>query len=326
MKEPACGNDIGNGSPRMHRFFQRLSIGLLLLGSVLFFAGGPEDLGTRSLQRAWDLGHLVFFFAATAVWLYWRRQSESAPGVRTWILVLVVVNLAGFAIEGTQHLLGRDAAATDLLLNNVGSLVALALFAIRRDKPSLRTVSVLRGAALALLLWSLVPLIAALSDELSASKAFPVLADFETPFQLSRWESDVPLSLERGIVRHGKGAMRVPLSTALYSTASLVYFPGDWRGTTAFAASIFNPESEPLELVLRVHDEWHDEHGQSYYERFNTTLKISTGWNDISVPIADILNGPSSRIMDVERIAGLSFFSVELPSPRTIIIDQVELR
>jgi len=178
----------------------------------------------------------------------------------------------------------------------------------------------------ALLIWAFTPLASAISDEYSASRAFPILADFETPFQLSRWESDVELSLEREIVREGTGAMRVPLSTARYSTASLQYFEGDWTGSSALAASIFNPDSEPLEIVLRVHDASHDERGQRYDDRFNTTFTLVTGWNDISMSIVYIANGPRSRTMNMEEIRGLSFFSVDLPSPRTIIIDQVELR
>jgi hypothetical protein len=172
----------------------------------------------------------------------------------------------------------------------------------------------------------LVPLIAALSDEFSASQAFPVLADFETPFQLSRWGSDVELSIEREFVRRGSGAMRVPLSTARYSTAGLQYFPGDWSAASSLAFSIYNPEPEPLDLVLRVHDEWHDTHGQSYHERFNQSFTIQSGWNDLIFPISDIEAGPRERMLNMSEIRGLSIFSVELPAPRTIVIDQLELR
>jgi hypothetical protein len=90
--------------------------------------------------------------------------------------------------------------------------------------------------------------------------------------------------------------------------------------------SIFNPDPEPLQLVLRVHDEWHDKHEQSYDERFNTSFTVVTGWNDLVFPMSDIENGPRYRTLNLSEIRGLSIFSVELPAPRTIFIDQLELR
>jgi hypothetical protein len=269
---------------------------------------------------------LVFFLASTLAWLRWGKTNKREDLLRTWLLALGVVNLAGVTIELTQHLVGRDASVSDLFLNNVGCVVALA-FGTRCQAPTAGwRIPVLRGAALALLAWALVPLYAALSDEYSAARAFPVLADFETPFQLSRWESDVELSVERVHVRFGEGAMRVPLSTDLYSTAGLRYFRGDWSGANSLAFCIYNPDPEPLELVLRVHDEWHDKHGQSYDERFNRAFTVENGWNDILVPISDIEAGPRNRRLNIRQIRGLSIFSVELPSPRTIVIDQLELR
>jgi len=310
----------------MHKYAKLLAICLLLVGSILFFVGVPEYSGTRSIQRAWDLGHLAFFLAATLAWLTWRGKGTRSSFLRTWLLVLVTVNLAGCAIEGIQSLIGRSPSLSDLFLNNVGALIALGYRAVDRESSAPWKLRLLRGTVFALLIWAFTPLASAISDEYSASRAFPILADFETPFQLSRWESDVELSLEREIVREGTGAMRVPLSTARYSTASLQYFEGDWTGSSALAASIFNPDSEPLEIVLRVHDASHDERGQRYDDRFNTTFTLVTGWNDISMSIVYIANGPRSRTMNMEEIRGLSFFSVDLPSPRTIIIDQVELR
>lgn len=313
------------GRYSMRPLSQRFGIGLLLLGSVFIFVGAPDLLDTRSAQRAWDLGHLLFFLFATLAWLRWDRNGAHWSNLRTWAFTLMVVNLTGLLIEGAQHVLGRDASASDLFLDNVGAVVALAFFARCKDAPTNLKV-VLRGMAVALLVWSLVPFFAALSDEFSASRSFPMLSDFETPFQLSRWESDVVLSFENDTVRKGDGALRVPLSTARYSTASLQYFPGDWSGTSLLAASVFNPDREPLELVIRVHDRWHDEHGMRYDDRFNRRFVISTGWNDLEIPVSDIASAPRERSMDLTKIEGLSFFSVELPRPRTIFIDQVELR
>jgi VanZ family protein len=310
----------------MHRFFKPLSLALLLACSVFFFVGIPGDLHARSARRVWDLGHVAFFFAATVAWIKWGRQSEARPLVRLWTLVLVCVTLIGLGVEGLQVVLGRSGETSDLFRNLVGAVLALAFFGTDGSPQARWKWLTIRVVAILLLLGTVSPLFVALSDEISASRTFPALSDFETPFQLSRWESDVVLSVERDTVREGDGALRVPLSTAQYSKASLEFFPGDWSSASVLLASVFNPDPDPLALNLRVHDEWHDEHGQSYADRFNTTFTITTGWNDLRVPLSEIEAGPRDRLLDLTAIAGLSFFTVELPAPRTIFIDQVELR
>jgi len=310
----------------MHRYVKPLSLVLLLVSSAFFFVGVPGDLIARSAQRAWDLGHVAFFFAATVVWIKWGWRSKTESSVRLWSLVLVCVTLIGLGVEVVQVLLGRSGDFSDLLRNIVGAVLALAFLGTDVTRQARWTQTALRAAALLLLLGAVSPLFLALSDEISASRAFPVLADFETPFQLSRWDSDVVLSVERDTVREGAGALRVPLSTARYSKASLEFFPGNWSGASVLLASVFNPDPQALTLNLRVHDEWHDEHGQSYADRFNSKFTITAVWNDLRIQISDIEVGPRDRVMDLSKIAGLSFFTVELAEPRTIFIDQVVLR
>ncbi|MFC1639136.1 hypothetical protein ACFL3B_00045 [Gemmatimonadota bacterium] len=310
----------------MHRFSKLLSIAVLLVGGAFFFVAVPGDLTVRSARRAWDLGHVAFFFAATLVFIKWGWRAKAGSYVRLWALTVAGVTLIGLGVEGMQAQLGRSAEPSDLLRNLVGAVLALAFFGTDGTRLARWMLTASRAAAILLLLGAVSPLVVALSDEIAASRAFPVLSDFETPFQLSRWESDVVLSVERNTVRAGTGALRVPLSTARYSKASLEFFPGDWSGASVLLASVFNPDTRAMPLNVRVHDEWHDEHGQSYADRFNSVFTITAGWNDLRIPLSEIAAGPRERMMDLSQIAGLSFFTVELPEPRTIFIDQVELR
>lgn len=310
----------------MHRHAKPLSLGLLLLGGIFFFVGGPSEPVARSVQSAWDMGHVVFFFAATVVWIKWGRRGTVGNSVRGWVVVLASVAVIGLGIEGVQVLIGRSGEFSDLLRNLVGTVLALAFFAPDGGLQVGWARTTVRVVAMVLLIVASVPLLVALADEISASRAFPVLADFETPFQLSRWESDGTLSVERDIVRNGRRALKVPLSTARYSKVNLQFFPGDWSQVSVLLASVYNPHPDPLDLNLRIHDEWHDKHGQRYSDRFNRVFTISSGWSDLMIPIDDIATGPTDRLMDLSKIAGLSFFTVELTEPRTIIIDEVALR
>ena len=80
------------------------------------------------------------------------------------------------------------------------------------------------------------PVYQSLDDEWVARKQFPVLADFETPFEQTRFSDVHQVQREQNIVRHGRYALRVQLSTVHYSGISLFYFPHDWRESSLFVS------------------------------------------------------------------------------------------
>ena len=75
----------------------------------------------------------------------------------------------------------------------------------------------------------MVPLAEAIMDEIIASNQFPVLSDFETPFEKMRWTGGVRFSVETRQARHGKKSMKIVLRTTQYSGVALDYFSHDWR-------------------------------------------------------------------------------------------------
>jgi hypothetical protein len=310
----------------MHRNTKRISLALLIAGIALLFVGGPADTAARSIQRAWDFGHVVLFFLMALVWIRSQEAPSNRSDLRMWCEILIAAAVLGIGIETVQSLVGRSREVGDVWRTVLGASLALAFGSPSGRHRALWIRLSARLATATLLLTALLPLARALMDERAASRAFPVLADFETPFQLDRWESDVDLSIETEIVRDGSGALRIPFSTERYSRASLKHFPGYWRGRVALRASIFNPGPDPLTLHLRVHDIWYIDLGQSYAQRFNRRFDLNSGWNDLEVSLADIAAGPAKRTLDLERIRGLSFFTIDLPQPRAIVLDQLELR
>jgi hypothetical protein len=105
----------------------------------------------------------------------------------------------------------------------------------------------------------------------------------------------------------------------------LDYFPKDWRDYRYLAFSVFNPSDVPLELVCRIHDEGHYQSGGEYEDRFNRNLLVHQGWNDLEVSLADVMNAPKNRKMDMTRIKNVGIFSVQLPQKRVIYLDYFRL-
>ncbi len=300
---------------------------ILLLGFPFFFLGGPGYYSSRSFAAAWNLGHILFF--ALASWLLGRHFLARNPGlgpVSLFFRTFFVVLLAGVCIEFLQMGIdGRFPDLLDVLRNQLGCLLGFAFF-----PPGDRTVSGVRlrlfqGVTVGLLLLAVWPLARALYDEHLAEDQFPLLSDFETPFERLRWKDVRQLRVVRSPVRHGTRSLRVQLSTATYSGTSLFYFPHDWRGYRWLRFSVHNPGREPLALHCRINDALHRKHNQRFEDRFHKRFLLHGGWNDLAVSLQEVENAPAGRTMDMQRIEGFGIFVVRQPEPLVLYIDNVYL-
>lgn len=301
-------------------------IGLLLLGAPFFFFGGPGYHSSRSFQSLWDLGHILFFalFSCLGNLFLARRYRYLSLWSRLG-LVFMVVMVFGLAVELLQTSQGnRSPSVLDMLRNQLGCLLAFAFLPLR-ERREVRWQMFLRLSALVLLVPAVWPLARALLDEHLASRQFPVLSDFETPFERSRWVNARQLQPEASLVRHGRRAVRVRLSTAKYSGVSLFYFPGDWRGYEWVRFSVYNPGPAPVELHCRIHDTWHKEHGQVFHDRFNQHVGLGPGWNDVAFSLEKVKAAPRGRRMDLQRIEGFGLFVIQQKMPLEIYLDHVHL-
>jgi hypothetical protein len=148
---------------------------------------------------------------------------------------------AGAGSEWLQSLTGGDASLEDILRDIAGGLLTLSWFI-----PSVKILP--RGArhtarvlSASFLLVACLPLTAALSDEAIARSRFPVLSDFETPFERSRWEGSARFSVDSSVARHEEASLRVDMYPSLYSGVALVYFPRNWKGYRFLVFDVLNP-------------------------------------------------------------------------------------
>ena len=291
--------------------------------AVLLFVGGPGHSASRSLSSAWDLGHIVAF----SVWscLLLSTALTRASLGRQWAAALTFCIVVGGITEGIQSLTGGDASIGDVLRDIVGGVLALcwcppALMSLPR---SMRRAA--RGVSLSLVLVALLPLMASASDEWLARASFPVLSDFETPFEAGRWEGDARFAVDRSEASHGNASLRVNMDTSLYSGVALVHFPRNWAGYRYLRMDVLNPLPDQVDLNCRLHDGQHERRGPTYADRFNTAFRLRPGWNSLRIDLGDVARAPAGRMMEMDDIRALILFCSRLPAPRTIFIDHVRL-
>ncbi|WP_456385939.1 hypothetical protein [Desulfolithobacter sp.] len=296
---------------------------LVFFGIPFFFWGGPGYHAARSFKAAWDLGHTLFFGCFSwLVFQYYQVRGKSCCGLRLFVGVFVVVLMLGIGVEFLQQgITGRNPDPCDVLRNQLGCLVAYVFFCCRKA----RYLALLRACVLLMLLIAAWPFCRALIDELIARKQFPVLADFETPFELARWREGRQLAFDRTLVRHGKKSMRVQLSTAMYSGTALFYFPHDWRGYRWLSLSVYNPEPGPVTLHCRIHDRWHRKSGQAFSDRFYDKFILHPGWNDLRISLEKVRFAPAEREMDMQYIESFGIFVIRRAKPMVLHVDHVYL-
>lgn len=306
-----------------HPLLNPLLLALVLVGTPFFFLGGPGYHGARSFQAAWDLGHILYFLLLSC-WFHRLLAARVAwSSGRLLAVIFTVVLVFGLTVEVLQMVVGgRSPDPLDVLRDLEGCLLAFA-FCCRPPLPpgnSLRLFRVLVLILLALASW---PLTRALIDERLAARQFPVLADFETPFELDRWVNPQQLDLETDRVRHGARATRVQLSTNKYSGIALFHFPGDWRGYRSLRFSVYCPQAGGLILNSRIHDRHHKM--QEFSDRFNQQFTLQQGWNDLVISLDKVREAPRGRPMDLAHIEGFGLFVIQQARPMEIWLDYVYL-
>ena len=78
-------------------------------------------------------------------------------------------------------------------------------------------------------------------------------------------------------------------------------------------------------MTIRVHDCLHVEGEQIYTDRFNRSITMQLGWNDLFISMVDIKNAPVGREMDLGNIYGFGLFASSLKEERVVYIDEVRL-
>ncbi|WP_136808122.1 hypothetical protein [Desulfosediminicola flagellatus] len=311
-------------APKGLRFeYRAVLLLIILLLSALFFIGRPAR-SIRSFVEAWNLGHIIYF----ALFPLLLQQIPSIGEIRTvrkagvYVIFTIVY---GLLVELLQHGFGRSPDLGDMVRNMIGAGVALFFILPVRKTIPLHMLRALQVAVLLAVVYQCVPTITALTDEFQARRAFPVLSDFQTSLQLDRWSSTSEISMEGEEGNPENMILHVRLTTAKYTGASLKYFPGNWQGYDSVQFRVFNPLTESLSVICRMHDEQHEKGTYHAADRYNQGFVLKSGWNTITIDLKDVVHAPENRIMDVRKMRNMNIFAMDLKRPRDMFIDDVKL-
>ena len=305
----------------INKYFSLWLIGfLLLIASILFFIGGPDYYSSRSLKHLWDIGHILYFALLTILLLRWHFVSRRAL-IWQWLIILTITLTVGVSIELLQLGSVRTPDIGDVLRDLAGSLLVLSFGPLATTlKLRLYVQSCITVLTL-VLIW---PLTKSIIDETIAWDQFPLLSNFETPFEINRWSGN-DLSVESKPAISDSKLLKLHLTTKKYSGVTLKYFNGNWASARFLKISLYNPDATELRVTFRINDRQHNDGLEEYEDRYNRSFNLTPGWNQIKIDLYEVKNSPSNRKMDMTHIRGFGFFAMSLPNARILYLDKVQL-
>jgi hypothetical protein len=293
---------------------------ILLLAVVL----APIPGSTRWIGALHDTAHApIFGFVAILLLIAARRDARLGrmPPWTGYVLAFCASALLGVATELAQIPMGRDATLSDAGRDVLGAFAFLVMFAAFDPVLQGRAHAFSRRIVLALLTLPL--LFVAVKPGVDAAAAyarraaqFPVLADFSARFDdyfiQPNWSVLTIASPAQKYARVGERALHVRFLPGPYPGVDLFEPAPDWSKYTALALDVTNPNSSPLELLLRVHDA---DHTNLFEDRFNKVLHVAPQTRaTLRIALEEIRSAPRGRAMDLRRIAGVLFFKTDAAS------------
>lgn len=272
------------------------------------------------LKTLWNFGHIIFF----AILMLLVQSFRPIVGWRQWLVVTLVAVVMGMAIEFVQHFVGRNFSLSDALHNLFG--VWLGLF--WGQKPT-RLIWLLRFVCVLLIAPALWLVIDSALAHLMLRNQFPQLNSFESRYELQQLQANnaqVKIRQTKLLHTDGTGAAHIILAARPYSGVSLMGSYGDWSGYSALVMDLHNPDSEPLELVIRISDYQHDRGANKFNDRFNRRIILLQGWNELHIDLEDVRTAPRGRAMQMNAIGNVTIFAAQLTEPRAFYWDNVRLQ
>lgn len=303
------------------RLLFALTLALIFYG--LFLA--PSDAqASRAWGEIWNLGHIgAFLIVWTFIFRLFPRFTRMSP-VQLAVVVMMTTLVTAELIEIVQSWIGRDDEWQDVWDSGVGALLALGFSAVQIKalapwpRTAWRAISLIALVLVPWTIWS------NLADSVIVQRQFPVLCNFTTPFEMTRWHRN-HAKLHLQSAHGGQAYLAVEFLPGRYSTITLKYFHRDWRGYKQLVLDVTNPEKQAYRVVLRIHDRWHKQHHFAYSDRFHRTLVLQPGRQHIVIHLADVANAPKTRKMDMQYLQALGLFTMDASSYHHLYIHRLYL-
>ncbi len=325
MSVPRTGRAWGRALPAL--------AGIVFLLWVLAVGRPPRP--TMLWHELYNLGHIPLFGVIALLALEVSRgllPGFNARPFSHYLIAFVSVAVISLVSEIVQlDLPGRKAEVQDAVHNLIGAVCFLAIRSAidpgYRSQGNRAPRGLLVGAALFALFVSSWDLIELAWHYGMRAAAVPVVVDFD-----SRWQQPFirPLRASLTIVSapdewRGNGGQRVAeiqFPHEPWPGVTIVEPYPDWTGYHTLRVRIFSPGAEPVPLTFRIDDA---RHNQEHKDRFNRTVNIEPGLNDLSFALDDIRRAPADREMDVSEITQIILFTSRPDQPFRLYLSDIWL-
>jgi len=265
-----------------------------------------EYLGHWSNEETNDVAHVLGFatlaFLAAQFLIAPLEEKIASPLLRYVAIGVALVGL-GVTAEAAQILTSRNENFSDVLRDLAG--ISAGLSAHWGFLTGVRYAWAAFVAAVVLLSAGLFQPVMDLAAIRHAHGAFPVLASFESSFDLRAAQ---PTAVDAAIVEapsiwgeRGHVAMLKPKSGRNYHGLAFTNMPRDWH---RYSRLVFRASAATTTiLTVRVNDMAYT---GGYADRFNRDVEIEEEPRTIEILLSDVESGPRDRqlnLRDIERIA-----------------------
>jgi hypothetical protein len=291
-------------------------MGVVAIVGLLLIA--PIDYPGRLLGVVFDYGHVPAF--AVLVFVVSRLLSGQNTSIKVAGTVAIAATAFGVGGEFVQQYVGRSAEPGDAFANAVGA--AIGFFVATWNKWTQNQ----RRVWMPLLVLAVIGAVWAptliLIDINRQRTDFPMLGSFESKLELSRWHTrNSSKRRSQSYSSDGEWCLEWKLRPAKYPQIHTRWPFGDWSRFASLEVDIWN-EDEPIEVVVKIED---TDHNGSHDDRYQQSFRLLTGKTTISIQTNDIQSAIADRKMDLQRIARLSIFTIDLQKRRTLYIDRLQL-
>lgn len=295
----------------------------MAIAAMLLPATALPHINNRLLYHLWEIGHFVVFFLGCAIFYTINPRFSHLDGARQVVYLLCIAVTCALFLEGLQSFLsGKAIEFSDI----IGDISGVLLFLSFRPLLIGKRIIYLHSLTLLLVGFVLWPVCCSLLDEGLIRYQFPMLADFETPYEASRFEgSTARASISTEHAFQGRHSLKFFLTSGPWSGMTLEHSPADWRNYEQLHFAVFNPNLVPINFSVRIQDDIHDQGDKPYSDLYSQTLSLPPDvWTQVKIPLDTVKNAPLGRRMDLEHISGLGFF-VEEKKPLVLYLDTIRL-
>lgn len=299
---------------------------VLVMGAFLF-TSTPIDSSSRLFQSIWNTGHLFLF--AGLIWLLMTQTAlRRLNRFKMYATSIVFAVVLGGTIEVLQFFVGRSVSFDDILLDVLGATLGFlwVQFSLPTERNPVSKPVVLLLGALCIGL-TFMPVLQVLRVNMQLEERLPVIANFETESSLDFWIKRSISEFERDDVlfKEGKSSVRIKFKAVEYPDVTLEVLAPDWTAYRDLNFSINNDQKESIEVVIKIYDRLHRKRGYQHNDRFNDSVQLNPGWNEIKIKLLDVYDSPKERKMDLSDIMGISLFMINPVTEQSIHLDNIYL-